>query len=360
MQASAAHQRDPGSTRRAPRTRSARQLRVLLVSHRDLVEGGHRTQSAFCQSLAATADLSFAAWEEASPESLKLSQFVDLATGGSARATDFDACIFFVRFRLLSRAPALDWESFPGLRVMYEEDAWHNYPVASPGPYSGLWPSVFRRHQFDALVCTGREVASRLRAEGIDAHWVPKGYDAATFTDLGRARDGLCTFGLAWPSRRALADRLRREHIAMRDVSGPYASLNERLNEHAGAVVCNMRAVVPFGRFGRRLQRRLPRLARVVPGIEPMIETFEVAGAGCAPIVDWIDELDELGFVAGENCVMYRDFDDLVVQLRSLDNDALVEMGYQAHALAVERHTWGHRAREFSELLRRLFVAHRS
>ena len=366
MQSSDADRPDPDSApgvnsgNGAPRVPSARRLRVLLVTHRDAVERPDRNRPAFIRALATMVDLDLAIWEDAPPGPMKLSSFVDVAIGGPACATDFDVCIFFVRFRLLCRGAALDWGSFRGLRVMYDFDALQNFPVGfagpygHPGPYEGSWPSVVRHHQFDVLVCTGREVTNRLRAEGIDAHWVPKGYDAATFTDLGRARHGLCTFGRSWPARRALADRLRREHIPMRDVSGPYASLNERLNEHAGAVVCNMFAAIPFGRFGRRMQRRLPWLARVGPGLEPMAKTFEVAGAGCAPILDRIAELDELGFVAGENCVMYQDFDDLVEQLRGLDDDALIDIGRRAHNLVAGRHTLVHRARELSDLLRRL------
>ena len=75
-----------------------------------------------------------------------------------------------------------------------------------------------------------------------------------------------------------------------------------------------------------------------------MIKTFEVAAAGCAPVVDHLDELEDLGFVDGETCLTYRTFDEAADKLLAADEQQLLEMGRAAAELARSRHTWSHRA----------------
>jgi hypothetical protein len=210
---------------------------------------------------------------------------------------------------------------------------------------------VFHRDGFHVMVSTGKRTTELLRACGVDAEWVPKGYTASRFRDTGGARRGLCTYGRAWPSRRAMVHHLTRHGIGLVDASGPFETLNDRLNRHAGAVICNMVGEVPLGRAGRALNRVWPGFVRLRPAVEPMIKTFEVAAAGCAPVLDHLDELADLGFVDGETCITYRSFDEAVQKLRRADEATLARIGAAAARLAKAQHTWGHRAERIAALL---------
>ena len=325
---------------------------VLLISHRDLVESSNRSVAALFRGLGDHVALRFACWEDgAGPASVaSYARLVGRELG------DFDACILFVRYRLRRGGEPLQWDGFPGLRLWLEEDAHLNFAIGRGDPWRGSFPPVFHRDRFDAMVAMGRQVAEGLRDAGVNAHWLPKGYDQDAFCDLGGDRRGICTFGTPWGSRRALLAHLGRAGVEVTDVSGPYETLNQRLNGYAGAVVCNIRSAVPLGRSGRLLNRRFPQFVQLAPGIEPMIKTFEVAGAGCAPVVDRIDELVELGFVDGDTCLLFDDFTVLEERLRAATDGELQRIGHAAMELAAKRHTWSCRAEQLSRMLEDLIA----
>lgn len=81
--------------------------------------------------------------------------------------------------------------------------------------------------------------------------------------------------------------------------------------------------------------------------------TMLMAGAGCAPIADWIDELEELGFVDGETMVSYESLHELIEKLDYYTENpgALREIGRRAGRLVLAQHTWDHRAHQLDELL---------
>ena len=82
-----------------------------------------------------------------------------------------------------------------------------------------------------------------------------------------------------------------------------------------------------------------------------MIKLFETAGAGCAPVVDHLDELTELGFLHGVTCLVYKSFDEAADLLRSSSSQQLTDIGHAAAELARMRHTWAHRAADVRRLL---------
>jgi hypothetical protein len=324
---------------------SAGQMRLLVITHPDIAYSPDRYDHELVTSLGDLVDLTIVEWEQmARPSALEAARVAgaDLAT--------FDVCMVYVRFRFLVAGDPWDWTGFGGLRVWMEHDAWFNYSPAHPA-WHGKFPDTYRRDGFHLMFATGRDLAALLRRDGVDARWMPKGYSAANFTDLGRNRSGVCTFGTMWPSRRAMIARLQHRGIAPRDVSGSFAGLNDRLNRHAAAVVCNMPGTVPFGLPGRAVRRYVPTFVRVRPAVEPMIKTFEVAGSGCAPVIDHLDELDELGFVDGQTCLTYRTFDEAADKLLAVDDDELSTIGRAAASLARTRHTWRHRAQLVVEIL---------
>jgi len=320
-------------------------LRILLITHPDLATGQNRSESRFVSALVGLEDVVTVYWEDLPQPSVSAACSV---SGNSP--TDFEVCVFFVRFRFLQAISAVDWSGFGGARILLEHDAWMNYSPGHP-QWHGAFPAVYKRDRFDAMFSTGQRTTELLRHDGVNAVWLPKGYSDDVFTDLESPRSGVCTFGTRWPSRRALIAHLRRRGINITDVSGPFESLNDRLNAHAVGVVCNMPGIVPFGRIGRAVNRVVPAYVRSAPAVEPMIKTFETAASGCAPLIDHLDELEDLGFVSGTTCLTYRTFDEAAAILSSTEPSTFKIIGAAAAALARTRHTWTHRALEFRDLL---------
>lgn len=320
-------------------------MRILLITHADLAFSPSKAQSSLVKGIQQATQAKIALWEE-----LETPSIAAACASVEAEQSDFEACLLMVRFRRLMASTGIEWDGFSGLKVWYEEDAVTNYSPSHPrwnGKYTELW----RREAFDLMIATGKRTTELLQADGVSARWIPKGYTADAFYDLGLDRSGICTFGTLWPSRRKLLHHLDRRGIDIADVSGPFETLNARLNAHTGALVCNMLGRPPFARVGRAINRVFPSFVTTWPASEPMIKTFEVAGAGCAPIVDHLDELTDLGFVDGETCRTYRTFDEAGDLLSEVSSDELLELGQAAAALAQSRHTWGHRAAELVHIL---------
>jgi hypothetical protein len=313
---------------------------LALVGHRDHLD--RNDTAGFYRGLAESFDLRLTLVEDGWPESIDAVEGHDEA----------DICLWFVRFRQLRERPPFGWGSFRGRRVMYDFDTNANYHRLSVAEHRGEWPGVYRRQGFDTLVSTGKAVTELLRADDVNAVWLPKGYDDQRVHPLGRPRAGLGEFGQSYGSRKAMRAHLDRLGIPFTRFSD-HAGLNEQLNRFLGVLICNLAGEVARGP-GRLVNRVWPdRAIRLSPGVEPMIKNFEVAGAGCAPIADWIPELGDLGFVDGETMVAYATLDELVERCRHYlaNPDDLAAIGARAAELAATRHTWAHRAAALGALL---------
>lgn len=266
----------------------------------------------------------------------------------------FDACIWYVRFRELMDKPAFDWDDFKGLRVMYDEDAHQNFHfMVGQGLYLGKWPVVSKRQDFHMMICTGRQTRDALLTEGVNAYWLPKAYDPSRLFDMKLERDGIGCFGALYGSRKAMLHYLKRKKIEFDYFRCSDEGLNNELNKYIGCLICNMGGKVRSGFWGM-VNHFYPSFGiDLTPGFEPMLKNFEVAGAGCAPIADWIDELEELGFEDGRTMISYHSFQELTDKLRyyQKDPDLMRKIGNQASLLARERHTWDHRAEELENFL---------
>jgi hypothetical protein len=272
------------------------------------------------------------------------------APRGDTAAADpaaYDAIIVLVRFRFLRDGPPIDWRGFTGRRVLLEHDAYQNYSRMAGAGRLGAWPAEVERQGFELTIVSGREVAERLRADGVRALWVPKGYDERLFFDAEEPRWGICHFGKRYAARAAMLRHLRRAGVSVTHVAAPPDQLNAVINRYESCLVCNMEGTPAFGAVGRALQRIVPgALMTVRPGIEAMIKNFEVAASGCAPFFDAIPELSDLGFVDGATAFVYSDFDELAERLRGTPPEQLREVGRRAAQLARERHTWSHRVEQ--------------
>jgi len=146
---------------------------------------------------------------------------------------------------------------------------------------------------------------------------------------------------------------VKRGGIPVSQFRCPHRELNDHLNQYLACLVCNMDGAVR-GHVNHTLNRLSPGLGvSLKPGMESMQKNFEVAGAGCAPVADWIEEMTDLGFVDGKTMVSYRSFTELVEKLHYYvgHHEELREIGRNAGILAMERHSWDHRAQQLDNLI---------
>ena len=154
-------------------------------------------------------------------------------------------------------------------------------------------------------------------------------------------------------SRGAMLAYLTRRRVPFEHFRCLYEELGDYLNRYAGCLICNMGAQRK-GLISKAINRMFPGHGiGLNPGVEPMLKNFEVCGAGCAPIMDWIDEFKDLGFVDNENMVSYRSFAELADRLKHYlhHEDQLIEIGRRACELVQGRHTWNHRALELKAFI---------
>lgn len=237
--------------------------------------------------------------------------------------TRYDRIVFFLRFKQEVRQVGFI-RSLPNL-VILEHDAYQNY---IPCKYTGKFSAHYRKLPWARVITSGFVVTERLRAEGFDAVFVPKGYDQSLVQGLGRERDIELAFvgstkSVAYSGRKALLDELAKVE--------PLLVTRTKSGEEYCATLNRIRFFVS---------------ADVGMG-EYMIKNFEAMACGCVLLAfdQGSEENRALGFEDMRNIVLYRDIDELRRKLRQLREDSslcdeisrngqtLVEQRYTFHAL---------------------------
>lgn len=232
----------------------------------------------------------------------------------------YDRIVFFLRFKQEIRQVRFI-RSLPNL-VILEHDAYQNY---LPGnKYHGRFSRHYRALPWARIIVSGCGLARRLRSEGFDTAFVPKGYDQEILRNLGRRRDIELAFvgstgHRAYSGRREFLEGLaeRVDLKIMRVASG--REYLETLNRIRFFVSCDK----GFGEY--------------------MIKNAEAMACGCVLLAydQGEEENGAMGFVDMENIVLYRDADELLHKLERLRAepelaDAIAAAG---EALAVRRLT---------------------
>jgi glycosyltransferase involved in cell wall biosynthesis len=202
----------------------------------------------------------------------------------------YDRILFFLRFKKEMR----QWRfirTLPNV-VILEHDAYQNY---IPCKYTGKFSAHYRRMPWVRVISSGALVSQRLREEGFDACFVPKGYDQALLKCTERERDIELAFvgstkSVAYSGRKALLDELGQHEklLVTKTKSG------EEYCETLNRIRFFVSADVGMGEY--------------------MIKNFEAMACGCVLLAYDHGELENaaLGFVDMENLVLYR----TVAQLR--------------------------------------------
>ena len=237
----------------------------------------------------------------------------------------YDAVIFFVCFRGLIRKPDFQWNDYQGKKLIYDFDIHLNYSTWAADKYFGKWNDVIKRNGFDITVTTGKEVRDRLIKDGINAVWIPKGFDSSRFTNLNQDRNGFCYFGRQYEDRKKMLDWFGPGKIEI--IKPSFKDLNYNLNQYLGCIMHN--------------------------GIEPMEKHFETSGCGCVPITNYIPELKDLGYVDGETMVSYNCFEELVEKLNyyNVNIEELKHIAMVSEEFTRNNHSWSHRMKDFKNLI---------
>ncbi|MEN5238470.1 glycosyltransferase [Pseudomonas sichuanensis] len=213
--------------------------------------------------------------------------------------TRYDRIVFFLRFKQEIRQVAFI-RSIPNL-VILEHDAYQNY---IPCKYTGKFSAHYRQLPWARVISSGYMVSERLRQEGFDAVFVPKGYDEQLLTDQGRERDIELAFvgstnSVAYSGRKALLDELGQVEnlVVTRTKSGEdYCNTLNRIRFFVSADV-------GMGEY--------------------MIKNFEAMACGCVLLAydQGEEENRALGLVDMHNVVLYDSIPALQAKLRQLRDD---------------------------------------
>ncbi|MDQ0124569.1 glycosyltransferase involved in cell wall biosynthesis [Pseudomonas lini] len=213
--------------------------------------------------------------------------------------TRYDRIVFFLRFKKEIRQVRFI-QTVPNL-VILEHDAYQNY---IPCKYTGKFSAHYRKLPWARVISSGFMVSERLRAEGFDAVFVPKGYDQTLLQDQGRERDIELAFvgstnSVAYSGRKALLDELGRVEsmVVTRTKSG------EEYCDTLNRIRFFVSADVGMGEF--------------------MIKNFEAMACGCVLLAydQGSAESSALGLQDMHNVVLYQDVPQLQQKLAVLRAD---------------------------------------
>ncbi|WNW13080.1 glycosyltransferase [Pseudomonas sp. DTU_2021_1001937_2_SI_NGA_ILE_001] len=234
--------------------------------------------------------------------------------------SQYDRILFFLRFKQEVRQVAFI-RSLPNL-VILEHDAYQNY---IPCKYTGKFSAHYRQLPWARVISSGFMVTERLRQEGFDAVFVPKGYDQTLLHGQGRERDIELAFvgstrSVAYSGRKAFLDELAQVEplLVTRTKSG------EEYCDTLNRIRFFVSADVGMGEY--------------------MIKNFEAMACGCVLFAydQGAEENRALGFEDMHNIVLYRDIDELRGKLQQLREDPAkaVEISRNGQTLAEQRYTF--------------------
>ncbi|MFC5696833.1 glycosyltransferase [Pseudomonas sp. GCM10022186] len=238
----------------------------------------------------------------------------------------YDRLLLDLHFKNIHRQAAF-LRGVPGL-LIYEEDACQNYLDNSR--WRGRFSRFYRALPNARVVVTGASVAERLRQEGFNVHFVPKGYDPRTIYFEAAERDielGFIgrTASAAYAGRKQLLDRLAAEEPlqVLRTAPGdPYREMLNRIRYFVSADV-------GLGEY--------------------MAKNFEAMACGCV-LLAWRQGSEEpaIGLEDGTHLLLYSSIDELRAHLARLRDEpaqasAIAERGRRfveerlAHTRLAER-----------------------
>lgn len=225
----------------------------------------------------------------------------------------YSRVIIFLRFKKELRQVNFI-RTIPNL-VILEHDAYQNYISCK---YTGKFSSYYKKLPWARVLSSGAVVTRRLQEEGVDAVFVPKGYDQELLKNLEQPRDIELGFigstkSVAYSQRREFLEKLSEKEnlLATRTKSGDeYLQTLNRIRFFVGADI-------GMGEY--------------------MIKNFEAMACGCVLFAydQGQEENEALGFIDMHNIVLYKTIEDFRSKLSLLrdDNDLAEKIAANGQAL---------------------------
>jgi len=187
-----------------------------------------------------------------------------------------------------------------GLRglLIYEEDACQNYLATSQ--WCGVFSRFYKRLPGARIVVTGASVARRLRSEGFDVAFIPKGYDPHILFDEQKERD----IELGFIGRTA---------------SKAYQGRKELLDNLSACEPLQLLRAEPGEHYRHALNRIRYFVSADVGLNEYMAKNFEAMASGCL-LLAWRqgEEEQAIGLEEGRHLLLYSSLNELRQHLADL------------------------------------------
>lgn len=243
----------------------------------------------------------------------------------------YDRIVFFLRFKQEIRQVSFI-RTVPNLAIL-EHDAYQNY---IPCKYTGKFSTHYRKLPWVRVISSGYTVSERLRDEGFDAVFVPKGYDQQLLHDQGISRDIELAFvgstnSVAYSGRKALLDELGQVEplVVTRTKSG------EEYCQTLNRIRFFVSADVGMGEY--------------------MIKNFEAMACGCVLLAydQGAAENQALGLRDMENVVLYSNIPQLQEKLAilRLDPDLAARIAVSGRNLALSQFSFAAIGRQIVTML---------
>lgn len=232
----------------------------------------------------------------------------------------YNRIILFLRSKKEFRQVAFI-KTIPNL-VILEHDACQNYIDCK---YRGRFSKYYKKLPWARVLSSGAVVTRRLQEEGVDAVFIPKGYDQELLINLHQSRDIELGFigstkSTAYSKRKEFLDKL---------------SVNENLL---------VRRTSPGEEYLQTLNRIRFFVSADIGIGEYMIKNFEAMACGCVLFAydQGTEENKALGFKDMENIVLYRTVEECQEKLAVLRANTMLaeQIAKRGQALAEKHYTF--------------------
>ncbi len=212
-------------------------------------------------------------------------------------------------------------KTIPNL-VILEHDAWQNY---TENKYRGKFSKYYHKIPWVRVLTSGNSVAGKLKDEGVDAVFVPKGYDQKLLYNTGANRD--IELGFVG----SIKSKSYSQRITMLNAISEKENLYVT-RTNSGDEYLNMLNRIRFF------------VSADVGMGEYMIKNYEAMACGCT-LLAWNQGESEnhaLGFVDMENVVLYSGIEEFQHKLSILRDKPkmAVSIAKAGQALVEEKYSW--------------------
>lgn len=227
--------------------------------------------------------------------------------------------------RVLSRISGL---------LLYEEDACQEFIENSK--WKGAFSKFYRQLPNARVVLTGFQVCLKFKEMGIDAHFLPKGFDSSKLYDMGIERDIPLGFvgrldSDAYQQRREFLLRAEKEfglQILRAEPGDEYRTLLNRIRVFVSADI-------GLGEY--------------------MAKNFEAMACGCVLVAfkQGRGEEKALGFESGQHLLLYEEQAqfDVLIQKLLIDKDFTAALAQAGKSLVVEQFDYAAQAKQLFSIL---------